>query len=485
MLTIKDARLEVRKPGSETTDFKIPVEDIQGVDHSMRIGKRKDSGNIALSNDEGQYSDENEITSGDELRFWVTMADYIVEWGERSWGDGAWGGERDRWTAMVRDREFEYISPGISNLKITCEDFVFSVASKRTVFNSYEDTQISGTSDSLLESLIDNNAAEIGKDRIDEISATTSMTIDGTKLHDVFNEIADRADAVMSQRRNDLIFKEVSSITPKFDLLGTEIGRLSTRETDTGLVNEVRVDGGESHSVDDEQPTQDTYTTVTSDNRATFQVSTRKSAISRIEIWTRSTGSEESVTVRIQKDDGGAPVDVTDTSSDIDSVTYDHRFVSNDDFTTFILNEHTLPEPNPWIIVETDGSEGQDIGTDSSGNVAYRSYYSFDITVREVSRSSINKYRRREGRINADAVSSVKEANDIAHARLDHDSVPEHTVQAEADSSRVHQLVPADVVTLDFPREKAVGDYIVTERSDTYDGSLLETTITLQEVSSL
>lgn len=487
MLNVRKGRIDVFKPGnsSDEPDFTVPAEDIQLVDASIRAGQVKDEGKIVLSNDEGEYTIDDEINSGDRLHFWLTLDTYIVSWGTETWGDGAWGGELDRWSAMVRDREMEYLGPNTSDLTLSCEDFALSIASKRRVYNTFRGIDASGHSDAVVETMLDNNAEEIGQSRITPISNDVWITFDGDTLLDALTEVSRRANAVMRGRKGDLIFKPLDGITREFELQGTEIGRLKTKEVDSGMVNRVRIDGGEATALETSQENQSSYTAVTESTRATFQINTRKAELAFIELWTNPTGSEEAVTVRIQKDDGGAPIAPGDESSDIVSATLDHHFLANDDFTTFLLGSHTLPEPNPWVIVETDGSNGQDIGTDSNGNETYKAHYGFNLTVRNTNRTSRNQYRLREGRIKDDAIQSPEEAHDIAEDKLNHDSVPEHTVEAPADNDRTHHLSPLDMVYLNFKREQAVGDYLVTERNDQYDGSVLDTTLTLQEVGTI
>lgn len=487
MRSVTDGRLEVYKPDNDTDtpDFTVPKEDVQSVDASLRAGKLKDEGQIILSNDDGSYSVDNEVTSGDRLKFWVSLDTYIREWGEQAWGDGAWGGELDRWTCMVRDVDLHFVSPDISDMEISAEGFVGAVADKRRVYNVFRNTQMTGSSDSVLTTVLENEAPEIGQQYVDTVTSTTTLSSDGKKLLEVIQILADRSDAIIASRQEELIFSVIDNLSSQFEVPGDEIGALTNKISDTGVVNEVRVDGGTAVAVDQSQTTQSSYTTVTNSTRATFQVTHRKAEMPEIEIWTKTTGSNEAITVRLQKDDGGAPVAIGDTSSDIVNKTLDHNFLDDDGFTTFQFRGHTLPEPNPWVIIETDGSVGQDIGTDGSGNVAYKAKYGYEITIRESNASSIESYRKREGRIKADAVETPEEGHDVALEKIDHDSVPEQTVEFEADSDRTHHLSPTDIVTLNFDREKVSGDHIVIERNDTYDGVLLETTLVVQEVSTV
>lgn len=493
-LAVRSARIEVFKPGNDSEDnpdFTIPEEDIASVSFSERLGQQKDEGTVEVHNHDGDYSpslSDNELRSGDRLQFWITSEHGVENWGDESWGDGVWGGESDEWTAWIRDRKFVRHSPSISTIELTCEDFVFGVMSKRRVYNHFEDTQASGTSDSVLETVLDNEATEIGQDKIEAITENVNINSDGKTLLDVIIDLAGRADAYMYSRKTDLAWKSIGGINTDRELQGDDISAFENTDTDSGMVNRVRVDGGRSRGIDDEQLTQTAYTTVTADSRLEFQIETRKIALERLELWTKTTGSEEDITVRIQKSNeaGDGPIAPDDTTSDIDSRTLSHEFLSSDDFTTFIFGkDHELPEPDPWIIVETDGDTGQDIGVDGSGDPAYKAWYAYNITVRKTSQSSRRKYRLREERIKEKGAQSLEEALEIANAKLDHDSVPESKVKTEPESDYAKFLRLGDAVSMSFDRENVSGDYVVAERDLEYLPGRAEITLTLQEVSTI
>lgn len=489
MLSVVNARIDVFKPGNnswDSPDLVVPDDDIGGVELTERINRRKDDGSVTIHNDHGEYSSasEVEITPGDRLVFYVEVDIDIDAWGDGVWGEGGWGGEHLRWTALVRDREFKRHSANHSQLVLACEDFVFGVLAMRNVYNVWENERI----DTILDTIIPREAPEVNR-RATDLPTTTTINADGTDLLELVATLQRRANAYAYADRNDLVVKPVADLSPAFTVQGDDIGLLSAREFDAGVVNRVRVDGGEARAKDDTQTTQGGYVTVTQSSREQFRVDTRKSAIDRLELWTRTTGAEESITVRVQKDigDGSGPVAPDDSTSDIASKTLSHEFLASDGYTTFLFGNHTLPEPRPWILVETDGDTGQDIGTDgaTTPTPTYKSWYRYNVTVQKSNRQSQNAYRLREERIKAQSIESIDGALEVADEKLNHDAHPDHDVEAPADSVRTHELQVGDCVRMDFPRENTVGEYIITERSDSYTGTVLDTSLKAQEISTL
>lgn len=488
---IRYASVDIFEPDNDSftdPDMTIPEEDIAVIECSSRINEEKDTARMEFHNNWGQYSNnaDIDIRSGQRVQFNVGLEDDIEEWGEGSWGLGAWSGERIRWTGLVRDVNHLYGGPNASILEISAEDFVSGILSKRNHYSAYINDPIAGDEDAILNDAITDETDEIDTSFIDDFTdQETSIASDGTDLMEFSSELALRAeDAIMYTDRDRLRFEHIGDKSPKFEVEGDEIGYFDLEVDDSNLANSIRIDGSEEREIDDEQLDKTDYTTVTDENRLTFQISTRKSSIEAIDIWTRR-GANENITVRLQKDDGGQPIDVDDRTSDIKSRTLSHEFISEDDFTEFIIPDHILPEPNPWIIIQTDGDEGHDIGVDSEGTPAYKAWYSYTITVRRNDRDSINTYRERHHRIKDDSVTGFEVARDVAEQHLDHYSVPEKKVTIPAESERMHKLQVADVIELNFPREKAVGEFIVSNKSDSYEGNKLQTTIEAIEVESI
>jgi len=442
--SIVNAEIEVYKPDNTTTtpDFTVPKTDIYGISINQRLQALKDKGSIRLSNEGGKYATGTDtITTGDKI---------IV----RTQLDGE-SSLSDRWTAIAHPPTYQS-GPGERTLEFDCSDFVFEILQNRLYFDAFENAPISGSSDAILETALSDKAPEIGQSQIESVNVTTDYFADGSDLFSLAEDLAIQGDAILSNDGEDLVFKRIGSIPTKFALARGQDGDISDYEvggSDDELANWVRVDGGTGTAIGDEQLTQDDYTTVTESSRLTHQISTRKSEIDHIEIWTRTTGSGEGITVRLQKDDGGSPIAPSDQQSDIVRRTLASPFISDADYTTFLLPEHTLPEPNPWIIIETDGGTGQEIGIDSStGDPAYKAYFPFPLNVRTSNQQSVDEYRRREKRVKNDQLGTRTATQQQAQSILNHSSEPRQTLSADAHSVRAHNLSPGEAVSVDFPK---------------------------------
>lgn len=470
--TCTSITVHVFDPGNSsegTPDTTVPGTDVVAVDLTERISDTKDKATITLRNNTGQYT--NAIESGTRIR---------VEW--------TWGGRTHEWTGMVRDREFKYLTPNRSLLILSAEDFVTSILGMREVFNTWEEELIAGTSDAILnEALREEANDEIGRLEIEYVPTKTTVRAEGKDLLEFVNNLARRGNAVYYGQGVDLVFETYDNKEPLFTLTGEDTGSLSNTETDTTLINSVRVDGSRETRLEDEQLDVTDYSRINREQYLTFPVRTRKASIERIDIWTRPTGSEDLINLRVQKanDAGTGPIAPGDGTSDVVNLPVRWEELLYDDFTSFELGEHVLPEPNPWIILESDGEGGQDIGVSSSGMPAFQSYYSYNITVRQTDQVSVDRYRLREKRVPAEHVNDIKGANAIAQEILDHDTTPRDEVWAEAYSLRANHLTIGDAVTLDFAREDVTGDHIVTERGIKIENGQVHVDLSFAEIASL
>ncbi len=475
MRQVVDARLDVFKPDNTTTtpDFTVPADDIHGVEIARRLQDLKDSGAITLDNTTGVYAESKDITTGDKLKFYTQLA------GESSL--------TRRWTAVAHPPSYQS-GVGYKTVEIEASDFVFSVLSWRIAFNSFESTQISGSSSAIVNTLLENNCPEIDRSLIQSVNVSTDYSLNGGDILEAMSDLGDRGDAAVYNQDESLVFKPLSAIETVLgaDYSTRHFASLDVSGSDDDLANQIRVAGGQGRAIDDQQTTQDSHTTVTDSSRITHQISTRKSEVDRIELYTSKTGSDENFIVRLQKDENGSPVAIGDSQSDIVRRELDPTFVSDGGWTTFIFPEHTLPEANPWVIIETNGSSGQDIGVDSStGNPAYKAYFPYPLIVRTSNRRSVDEYRGREARIKDDSLGTLDAAKDEAQSQLRHRSDPDKSVSATANSVAAHNLQPGDGVDATFPDLNLNSVVAVTERKDSYDGASLETTLEMKQVSSL
>lgn len=483
---------------SSTADFAVRQDDIISISLDEKLSDRIDSGSVRIDNAAGRYMGVEQ--SG-------------LAWNENGYNTGGYGGDflarlttGDRielhtqlegegslsrlWTGIVaKPVSIDRLTDGNNVLDVPIADFVTWVLSQRYHSSVYVDAQIAGASTSILNQMLEETAEEIDRSQIGTVPETTTVEADYRKALDIVRDLADRGDAVIGHDDTALTFDTLDSKTSEFTATrGTDYGAFSVSPTGEDVRNAVRVIGGRDKAVDDEQTTQDDFQTVTESSRLTFQLDTRKSEIVVLELFTQATGSGETIQARIQKDDSGAPIAVGEEESDIASTSLqptDDEFVDGG-YSTFRFPDHTLPEPNPWIIVQTDGSTGQDIGENASASEpAFKAYFPFPVVIEKVDGASINSFRRREGKVKRKNVTELATASDIADSVLAHDTTPEREFAARALSDRMRDLAPGDVVTLDEPTADVSGDYIVTKKTYAYEGVRITTDIVLQDVSSV
>ena len=469
---VADATLEHYEASNSgsTADNTVPETDIEVLNINTRLQQLIDTGRIVINNDRGQYS--GTITSGDRLRLLTQLED------ESSLNH--------RWTGVARPIEYNRNGGLTGKVEIRVDDFVFGVMDMRSVNNGFEETQIAGTSDSILETILSNNASEIGRSKIETVSDKTTVIWNNQSLLEAARDLADRGDAIVGGRDTDIIFKPLEDVSQEFELAQKDKLDHSVRENDDQLINSVRVEGGENDAVDDEQTTQSSTATVTSTSRLTHQLSTRKSELSRIRVWIQKTGSGESVKARLQKDDGGSPINTSSYESDIAAKSLPASVIVSQTYNTFLLPKHTLPEPNPWLIIESEGTTGQKIGTDGNGTPTYKAFYPYPLDTIAKNTDSIDEYRLREQPIPARKMQSRDEVNDVAKAAIRHGNKPRRFIDFPADSPRAARLKPGDIVGVDEPLDNFGNvDAIVMEANYEYRGADLDVSITAQDVETV
>ena len=475
-----ESELRVWKPGNEDSDpYVVAPGDheehgVMSLSVSPRINADVDQGSVELVNADGYYGvNQNPITRGDKVEWWVRLE------GESQLSN--------RWTGMVTETEYQTVAKTVSYLNLDVEDFVFSVLADRIVYRVFENELITD----IITQLIDLKAPEVSTN-LPNIDDRTSIVANGLNLLEVIESLALRAGCVLYSRGDTLVMEDVETLTPEFTITpdSKDISYPGkTRTNPDDLVNVVRVDGGNGNALDDAQETQDSFTTVTESSRLTYRLSPTRSRADRIELYTRKTGSEESINVRIQRDDGAAPVDVSSNSKDIVNaeLQYDDGRFEDGGWSVFFLDDHVFHDQNPWLIIESSGQDGQEVGVDSNGNPTFRSYYRYPIIAEEIDSESESEYRRIERSKSDESIRTFPEATETALTTLEHNNEPRKEFEVDAQSTRLQNLGIGDVVTLDFPRVGAVGDYILTERSDDYAQGNVHWTVstTFQEVSSL
>lgn len=262
------------------------------------------------------------------------------------------------------------------------------------------------------------------------------------------------------------------------------------------IVNHVRVDGGWDSDIDENTAPNGRddiadYYRVTDSDRLYYPLNPAKTTLDSADVWMRSQ-SEDSLRVRIQSpnEDNTGPRNPDNDGPDLVADNSGEAVADDGWRENFRFERYPLTS-DPWLIIEASGEEGHDIGIagyDTDGNPipAFRTYYPFRILLNDSEQASIDQFGRRDGTLERDTIPDYDTARELADSYLRHHAWPERTIQFEALSVRAHTLEPGELVTVENPELGVNGDWIVSERSDEYNGqsSRLHTTITLQDPRS-
>lgn len=477
-------------------DYVFKGTDLEFAELSERVGELKDTAKVEVHNPHGVYTDEDAavLDHGDRIEFQTRRKNDLRAFGQGLFGTGVFQPDLHlRWTGLIRNYSVEADGRHVYTLEFDAEDFSYAVMSMRNVTNAWEDEKIvsgSGSGQGIINTILENECPEIDLSQIPDYSDTTTISLADKNVLESVIELANRADLIMYARGGTVYFEKPKDISTKFNLTADDYTLWGYTSNDDAIFNRVRVKGGQSHEPDPsaQQTTHDAWQTVSKDNRLTYQTTARKGEIERIEIWTdpTRTGNKEDYIVRIQQNDNGAPVAVGDQKSDIARKTLDYRFTSHGHWTSFIMPDHNLADPQPWIIVESSGSGGMDVGVRASDNaLAYISHYPYKIRTRRDEPSSQDEYRLREETLVNDSIDSLTAARQRGDAYLRRHEHPHIEFEFDPDSDRLHDLQPGEVVRLDIPAVDASGRYVCIDRSTDWADSLETGTLTLRDLSTL
>jgi hypothetical protein len=192
--TVIDADILVFEPGNTNTtrsgaDEVIEQGDIRKVDYTEKIQEKKDTATIEVQNNNAKYS--SNVGVGDRLLFRTQMV------GESS--------KTDEWTGLLRKPSFSLPGPEQNIMTLKCDDFVFGILSNRQVTDAFEDVQIAGASRAIIDTIIANEASEIGRSQISSITDTRSVEFQRTNLLEAINRMLKHTQMVSRIDGKDLV----------------------------------------------------------------------------------------------------------------------------------------------------------------------------------------------------------------------------------------------------------------------------------------
>lgn len=357
--------------------------------------------------------------------------------------------------------------PGILNADAV--DFVGDILANRRITNSY----IEEDAGAIIRDICRRKASEMDATSVPDLGVTTDQFFKSKDCWEAIIGLAALADCLIRQDGRKLLIDPITALPEQFALTTDDYILPWDTKTDDDVKNNIRVDSGTNRKEEDAQEVQDDWTRVTETSRMTYRLRARKSQIHSVELRTRKV-SDEDLHVRLQADEGGAPIAINDGDSDIAETQRKEDNITGEGWTTFFLPDHTLPDRDPWLIVETSGSEGHDIGVNTSGTPTYRSFYPHPLNFESSDTDSIREYGLRELRITRENLDTLSAARDAVRAELARRAWPSKTVSFEAASARAHSLQPGDIIHVDNPSVDATGDFIVVETGRTYDSATIE-----------
>lgn len=513
VLNIVKGRLAVYTPDRES-DATTPNDILKGtktglsanIEHS--VGGVKDHGTFTLGNNKGDYTDL--FVPGSRIEFWYEQGQTTATsgtFGGDPYGSVPYGGlGEERWAGVVTNITLTNHGVGRRSMTVEATDYVGGILGMREVYDAFESRSVVGSVDAIVPSLIRRKCPELDPTPLESLPdlGTTDMFITGEDLFKVVTRALARVDCYLITEGTSVgAVAAGRNVSPEYEpevqweLKPTDhAGGYENRITSDGMVNELRLNGGTGTDIGfrtlAEGDTPVDTVRVTDSDRIMVQVSPEKTRYDRIEVWTQQSESEEEagVTVRLQRPnaDGTGPLAPEDGTKDLDSKNLSKEFISHDDYTTFLLSGNVLPA-RPWLIIESDGPEGHLIGLSSgsglSGTPAIKTWYPYPVNVRVHNQDSIESYLLREDSMNDDSLTTFNAANDAGFEELRHHDQPMMELAFAADSPRAHALLPGDVIRADYPTEKVVGRWIVTDVTDDFETATVTTDITAQAVASL
>jgi len=505
-----------RAPAHGDVDFEVDPAHIGPFSATFRAGKPASTGEITLEaerDDPNRYasaSSENAIARDDRLLLEYRLTDD----GPVGAGEGAaGGGPAGDWHTLgdwLVDSQPKIETGGKGSrptVSLSLVDYVWGVLRMRNAFYGAEDEPIAGGTtdgdgeDSHLNSILDRHCPEINRESIATIAATTDYAAHGLKCDRVVEDLA--ADAANSvggiqyfSRGRRLFFEPTERLPRPFadesDPFGpADVANDASSQGDGSLVNVVRVDGGiDVENVGDSQEQVDRVVRANANERQITRVQIAKTQVPAVEIYTRGDAeSDDGLRVRLQPSNsaGIGPIDPDNT--DADYVTSPVRKVALDDdgFTRFRLatqSETQINATEAWLIIDSEGPEGYQIGVrdngDGSYTPAYRIHFAKPIIDVRPDAKSLSRHLRHEKHVQDDGLGTTNAVEARSKRELAKAASNARVLSpGTAFSRRAHELRVGDLVPVYWPEHRAVGDMMVRERTISGSGLTVNTELEL------
>lgn len=407
--------------------------------------------------------DADALRVGDQIQYTAAFSD----------DDGA--EHQIQWMGQITPVENQRDNTDAGWLSTEATDYVGSILADRIITASYLDEDVGA----IIRDIVEKQGSEVDASGVPDLGMSTDAFYNGENVWDMVVGLAARADAIIRQDGDELLVDPISALPFQFDLGPDDYVLPWTTKTSDDIKNVIRVDAGTNRKEEQAQETQTNTQRVTDSERLTHQLRARKSEVHSVDLWAEQVSDEDALVIRLQAGEDGAPVDVDDSDSDIENAEWPADDLPTDgDFVSLFFSDHTLPDRDPWMIIEADGDEGQDVGVNDDGEPTYRSYYPHPMNYEASDTDSVEEYGAREMTVNHDNLETTAAARDAVDEHLAQEAWPMKTVTFEADSPRAHMLETGDRIGVDRPQDNAEGEFIVTEVVHTVESVYLQTDIT-------
>jgi hypothetical protein len=360
--------------------------DIEIVDMDLQIGATPDT----ITNDYIEYVSYYE--SADDLAPRAQVILYQdsgehnakIEIGKEIKIRGKYGSDvalATKWHGYITDYEITASNPTRGRITLQCIQYGYRQLVNNVVTESYT-TQTAGA---IIKDLLD-TYTDLDTTNINVGTPADTFTRAWTDVP-ILDIIADCLELVagtfyIDQSDNAYYISKKSASSGKSYGPGAFSSR-RVRKSDAALINDVTVNGAEREEIDQQQTTQNGVTNPTTGNAERYKVtvSADVTKISKIIIYVDKTGQvgTEGLYVRVQADDGTGnnPVSETDFNADICRKHLGDQFLASGGETTFVMDDNYLEtvERDYWILVESDGATGVDVGIDTGAAVDAKLYF--------------------------------------------------------------------------------------------------------------
>jgi|GEM_PF-3642497 len=468
-----ELELRIFSPGNTTTspDVTVPYDKVRSAQFTTNAGPSRDSGAVEIYDQEATYRDDLDIDLNSRVELWARLVD------EPSMSR--------RFTGLVK-RSVPTVERNLRQiLRLELEDWVCGILGDRTVADAFDRMPVAGSSTAIIDTIVGNEAPEIDLSALSgTVNDERSAQFNDTNLLEAVKEAADLVGAAIGSDGLKLLVRYRSDFTPTLTL-GVEdvVLPVSLPVSKDDYANRVIVRGGRGARASVGQTTQNDYVLATESAFLTQELSPKYPSIPRVDVWTRTTGSDESLTVRIQPDDSGSPVAPDDRTADIGRATVPGGELTDGGWTTFRVGADEVPA-TAWMIVESSQSQGQEVGyNDTSGDgtyqndedITYQLFESYPISAQATNQYEIGLRGRVDRRVQGNDIDTVAAAKDLATTLQQTAQNPTRQGDFEADSVRAHNLQPLDAIKIGVPYLDASGTHVVTRVEHEFEENLLTT----------